>query len=201
MRSVDRRLSLKVFAILAGCGAATYPRFAAANSEVERDVLKAFVEYLLKPMGSRSEALAFTSRTTSYSQMLFGPSMKPADIASLVPRMNPVVAERFVRANAQTAPVDLPVPEGHAAPPKVLDADKVRRFFQGSHGWERFHARYPKVRTIVDISRVGLDEAAGQALIWWSMSSGMLAGGTGFCLIERHPSGWIVVENKILSVS
>jgi len=201
MPTATRRRALGLLATLIVANATADVVPADETAPVAQEVLKAFIKYLdgLRKTGSKD--FAFAPYTETYPGSQPGATSDVDSMMSIIPGMSRAVAQDFLRVNSRSVAVVLPVAPGRKASPTIVEAETLSRLFQQPHGWERFHKEFPEAACLIRISRVGIDEHAGQALIWCSISSGMLSGGTDLMLLERKNGVWAVTKQKVLAVS
>ena len=201
MPIATRRQVLGALATLIGTNATAGTLPAEETAPVEQLVLRAFIKFLDGFRKPGSKDFAFAPFTETYPGSQPGATADVDSLMSLIPRMTRAVAQDFLRVNSSSVPVVLPVTPGRKASPTIVNAETLSRLFHKPHGWERFYEEFPERACLIRISRVGIDERAGQALICDSISSGMLSGGTDLVLLDRKNGVWAVAEQKLLAIS
>jgi hypothetical protein len=68
-------------------------------------------------------------------------------------------------------------------------------------GWDEFAARFPNSAGLMRMSRIGLSEDGGQALVFVAVSRGPLDGHGSFYLLERRSGQWKLVDEQCVWIS
>ena len=193
----------KALILLASIGV---PQFAFSEGlgAGERAVVAAYVDRLVELAKPASKDLVLASMTTSFAGHQQGvPTL--AELQADIPETTPGTAQAFLGVNAAPLNLDLPGDVvAHWSHVRVVDQSMLSRFFEQpgpTDGWKRFYEEFPNASSLIQFSRVGIDDQAGQALFWMTVSSGMLSGASYLVLMEHRDGAWRPFKEKMLGIS
>ena len=103
-----------------------------------------------------------------------------------------------------TIPSTLPLPNSEKI--TIFPKSEYKRIFGNKEKslnsrWHMFYRKNPQAHGLVNISRVGFNKKATQALVYYAMSCGSHCGNGYMVLLERGLFGWKLVWVEHLSVS
>jgi hypothetical protein len=86
---------------------------------------------------------------------------------------------------------------------RLISAEEYSRLFVSdcAQGWKNFHDKYPKAKSLIQISAVGFHPGRDQALIYITGGSGCLAGVGSLMLLQKKSGRWAVVREINLWVA
>jgi hypothetical protein len=188
-----------VLAALAGSFMAVQASRAESMRMAEREVVAAYLNNLEtdEPM---TKVVVIASATSTMSEAFVGIGDRSAArvrLAQMLPQATNAVIDDFLRVLSESVSLQIP---GHLvrkdlryrmAGQRELD----RLFDERGKGWLNFYKAYPDASCLVRLSRPGLDEEAGQALVFMSIRGGMARGAGFFELLQRRFGIWRSAAN------
>lgn len=114
--------------------------------------------------------------------------------------VDPSTADSFRVRNDAAWPLrpDLQLGSGYV----LLSQARMTQFFsQNRDGWQLFYEQYPGAPGITTLSRVGLNDALDQALVYVGTLSHYLAGAGYFVLLKRVNGEWVVDQQVMTWIS
>lgn len=120
-----------------------------------------------------------------------------------LPELRSDTLANFRKRNEVRVPIRLSEVDGR--PVHLLtDSDLAELFRQErdvDSNWKSFYLRFPDAAGLIGLSRIGLSENGGQALVYLSFSFGSLAGHGALFLLERRSGRWRIVAEHVVWVS
>lgn len=107
----------------------------------------------------------------------------------------------FVSKNGVTRALP---PLTHLAAAQVrLDYEDYQRMFKdpNADGWQTFKRLYPNSSGYLSLSAVGFNRAGDRALLYLTQNCGWLCAQGTYVLLSKGPSGWAVVQKRVIWVS
>lgn len=128
-----------------------------------------------------------------------------AELQADIPEASPVAAQEFLRVNVTPLAIDIPDDVLRRwAHVKVVNEPTLTRVFERPElpsGWKQLYKEFPNASALIQFSRIGIDDQAGQALFWKTVSSGMLSDASFLVLMEHRDGPWRPLKEKMLGIS
>ncbi len=104
--------------------------------------------------------------------------------------LDSVTYNDFILKNKKS--IIIPEIENTKASIHILTKEELNKIFD-SGGWEKYHRKY-KYNPIVKISRSGINKEQDLAFIYYSATSGALAGAGFYVILKKENEKWIEKE-------
>lgn len=196
MRSRASGWLCAVVALLTGADALAAP--APALTSDEYAVLSAVLAHGLPP---DTRAIALSAQTTGQPEAIVPPGV---DLQALATRLEttPALLYAWTNLNRQVATLDAKF----TSTPKVelVDDDLRAKLFTGDDpvtGWTRFHKRFPHAPGLLRVSRVALDDAHANALVYVEFACGPACGTGRLIRLARVNTTWAVLSGELMWVA
>lgn len=83
---------------------------------------------------------------------------------------------------------------------QIIATDKYLEIFKNSYPWENLEEEYPKIKSFLTFSRIGLNTQKDKALLFVSISCGPLCGSTWFFYLEKVDNKWELANEQMLTI-
>ena len=181
--------------VLAAC--TTTPAPASTPSEDQIDLEEQAVYTAL--LGSLFSASTYVIMdTTATSPGGVGDTVSTLDhIMQNLHAVDPQTADSFRLRNDAAYPIQpgMQLGSGYVL---LSQADMTQIFSQNRDGWLFFYEQFPGTPGITTLSRVGLNDALDQALVYVGTLSHYLAGAGYYLLLKKVNGSW-VVDQQVMS--
>jgi hypothetical protein len=195
-----RAAAVAALVLTFGCAAVPpAPTPASAPSHDDGDVYAAVFDSTVGPQAERPK-LAIHDRTTIARDWV-----KPEDVHRVLPKASDRLVDDFFARSAVEHPL---APSAFARVSnltvELLSDEDLKRAFATEfldQEWARFRDTHPGVRSIVNFSAVGYDDAAHTALVYMDAGCGPSCGAAYLFALERGDNGagpWRVTDTRLL---
>ncbi len=164
--------------------------------QIEQEAIAAYLN-TLDPEQPAAKILVIEQTTATADEAFVATDPQRERLVKDLPQATGKVIDDFLRVSA--TPSELRVP-GQLVRRNVRlqmvrkkDMDRLFDLGKPSLAWARFYELYPDAAGLVQISRVGIDESAAQALFYMSIRQGGLRGSGHFVLLHRPFGIWRVL--------
>lgn len=191
-----RAWRLLVVALL--CGGHALSAHALTPTADEYAVLSAVIAHGLPP---DTKAIAISARTTGKPETVVPPG---ADLQALATTLEttPALLYFWTSLNRETATLEAKFTL-KARVELVDDALRAKIFADDdpAAGWERFHKRFPHAPGLLSVSRVALDDALANALVYVEFACGPACGTGRLIRLARVNATWAVLSGELMWVA
>lgn len=125
------------------------------------------------------------------------------ELHAALPQASAAVVEDFIRKNLVAAQLDIPwTLLGPDVRLRIVDDATLDALKNGpGNWWTRFYRAYPDAAGLTRLSRIGLDEATGQAVLMVSMGGNFTRGILFVVLLQRVDGAWKEVQSETIRFS
>lgn len=177
--------------------------FAQSMRDTEREIHAVFLNQIAQS-ADRQDRIVLDPETVT-TRDVFSADSGPGAIAAQFPEATAAVIADFSRVNATSVPMtiskELVQMDISLA---VADQRRLRIIFKETtldNAWRQFRREYPGAKSILQLSRVGLDPESNQALLYVRVSCGSRCG-SGFVTLFQLKSGrWEAVRESRVWIS
>lgn len=199
MPDASRRLMLHTLLVTALLsvllGTARAPAAEPALEAAEYEVLSQVINHGLP---ADTPAIAISAQTTGDPDTLVPAD---ADLEALAQQLDtvPGLLAGWAGLNQQRSPLErkLTLRARYELVPEALRA-KVFEGEEPAQGWARFHARFPEAPGLLRVSRVAIDEAGLNALVYIEFACGPECGAGRLVRLARVDGVWQVQSGELL---
>lgn len=174
-------------------------------SRAELSAIAGFLNSLQRTAPGIKVVLA--ARTDALSEGFVGGRVPTSvELARRMPLATKAVIEDFLRVAATAVHLRIP---SHLVRPDLhlvlAEEAQLDRIFDNRHSlpaaWKEFRSTYPGAPGLIRISRAGVDERSGQALLYFSMTPEGLGGTAWLMLLRKGLFAWSVIASENVWVS
>ncbi len=195
MRTLAAACRLVVVLLCCGPGPVAH---ALTPTDEEYAVLSAVIVHGLPP---DTKSIAISTQTTGRPGAVVPPG---ADLQALATRLETTPALLYYWSNLNQQSVALE-PKFTLQPKVELVDDALRaKIFGGDDpatGWARFHQRFPQTPGLLAVSRVALDDARTNALVYIEFACGPACGTGRLIRLSRVNATWAVLSGELMWVA
>lgn len=179
------------------CGCGLYAHALTPTAE-EYAVLSAVIAHGLPP---DTKTIAVSARTTGTPETVVPPG---ADLQALATRLEttPALLYFWTTLNRQTATLDAKFTL--KAKVELVDEALRAKLFAGDDpaaSWERFRKRFPHAPGLLSVSRVAIDDARANALVYVEFACGPTCGTGRLIRLARVNTTWAVLSGELMWVA
>lgn len=83
---------------------------------------------------------------------------------------------------------------------EIISSDEYREIFNSSYSWLKFEEKYPDIKSIIKLSRVGLNTKKDKAILFIGSFCGNLCSSTWFIYFEKKDNIWELAHEQQITV-